>query len=102
MKTFAYIVSFIVIAFIVNPYIDGLKDNALQKSEISQSTNNNSHQNDSDHCSPFCTCEYCESSFFVSVISASFAVAESEILYIEYSPRFKSLYLFDFYIPPKA
>jgi hypothetical protein len=102
MKIFAYIVSFIVIVLTVNPCIDGLKGNGTQKSEISQSTNTNNHQNEKDHCSPFCTCQCCQSSFFVSAISASSAVTVLEISYNEYSPRFQSLDLFDFYIPPKA
>lgn len=102
MKFIAYILSFIVIVLTVNPCIDGLKDNGTQKSEISQSTNNNNHQNEKDHCSPFCTCQCCQSNFFVPAVSASSAVAELEISYNEYSPSFQSLYQFDFYIPPKA
>jgi hypothetical protein len=102
MKYFAYILSFIVLVLTVNPCIDGLKDNALQKSEISQSTNNNNHQNDTDHCSPFCTCQCCQSSFFVSAVSATSAVVALEISYNEYSPNFQSIDLSDFLIPPRA
>ena len=102
MKIFAYILSIVVLFLTANPCIDELKNNALQKSEISHNTNNDNHQNDKDHCSPFCTCQCCQTSFFVSVISVSYAIAELEISYNEYSPRFQSLYQFDFYIPPKA
>jgi len=103
MKIVAYILSFIVLVLTVNPCIDGLKDNATQKSEISQSTDNNNHPNDTDNCSPFCSCQCCPSSFFVPAVSASFAIAAFEISYNEYySPRFQSLDIFDFYIPPKA
>jgi hypothetical protein len=102
MKYFAYILSFIVIALTVNPCIDGLKDSTLQKSEISHSQDNSNHQNDTDHCSPFCTCQCCQSSFFVSNIKAASPAAELEIRYIEYSPSFQSLEQFDFFIPPKS
>ena len=101
MKILAYILSFIVLVLTANPCIDKLKDNTTHKSEISQNTNNNNHQNDTDHCSPFCTCQCCQSSFFVPAVSVSSAIV-AEIIYIEYSPIFRCLYLFDFYIPPKA
>jgi hypothetical protein len=102
MKIFAYILSFVVLILAVNPCIDGIKDNTLQKTKLSQSTNNNNRQNTTDHCSPFCTCQCCQSNFFVSNITVKSPAVELEISYIEYSPSFQSLDLFDFYIPPKA
>jgi len=102
MKIFAYILSFIVLVLTVNPCIDGLMNNGKHKSEISQSADNSNYPNEEDHCSPFCTCQCCQSNFFVTDISTSSAVAELEIRYIEYSPKFQSLNLFDFYNPPKA
>jgi hypothetical protein len=102
MKKIVYILSILVLFLTAIPCIDKPKDNILQKSEISQSTNNNNHHSDTDHCSPFCTCQCCQTNFFVPPISASSIVAELEIRYSEYSPSFQSLYQFDFYIPPKA
>jgi hypothetical protein len=102
MKYFAFILSFIVLALSANPCIDKPKDNTTQNSEISQSTNNNNHQNDTDHCSPFCTCQCCQTNFYVSNITSLAPSNELGISYIDYSQSFQSLELFDFYIPPKS
>ena len=102
MRLFAYILSFIVIALTVYPCIDGHKANSFQKYEINQSTNNKELPSEADNCSPFCICQCCQSSFFVSNIIGSSLSIEFEIMYNEYSPRFQSPELFDFLIPPKS
>jgi len=101
MKLFAYILSFIVLALTAIPCVDAPKDNTLQKIELSNDTAGN-HQNDFDHCSPFCTCNCCQTNIYFSSISATFTAVELEMSYNEYSPTFQSIELFDFLIPPKS
>ena len=102
MKIFAYIVSVIILMLTVNPCIDEHKANAIHNSEISQASNHENHENEADHCSPFCTCQCCQTNFIVSAIPTSPGVAELTIRYIEQSTSFHSLDLIDFYIPPKS
>lgn len=102
MKIFAYILSFVVLALTASPCIDKPLDNTLQKSELTQSANNDNHQNEKDLCSPFCTCQCCQTTFFVSNIISASPTTEMLFSYSEYTSIFKSLDLFDFYIPPKA
>ena len=102
MKLIAYILSFVFLALIANPCIDEPKDNILQKSEFSQTTTNNNQQNDTDHCSPFCSCQCCQTNFCVSNITSVSPFVELEITYSDYIQSLQSLELFDFYIPPKA
>ena len=101
MKLFAYILSFIVLALTAIPCVDVPKDNALQKIELSKDTAGN-HQDDFDHCSPFCTCNCCQTNFYVSNIIATPIAVELEMSYNEYFPTFQSIELFDFLIPPKS
>jgi hypothetical protein len=102
MKIFAYILSIVVLVLSVNPCIDKPMDNTLQKNELTQSTNNNNHQNDTDHCSPFCTCQCCQTNYYVSNVTSLSPSNELGISYNDYSQSFQSLELFDFYIPPKS
>ena len=102
MKLFAYIVSFLVLALSANPCIDKPTDNTLQKSAFSQTTNNENHQNEADHCSPFCTCQCCQTNFYVARNITTIPAIAFEISYNDYSPSFQSIDLFDFYIPPKS
>lgn len=101
MKLFAYILSFVVLALTAIPCVDVPNDNTLQKSEISQNTSNN-HQSNTDHCSPFCICQCCQTNFYISNIAVTFTADIIEISYNESSSSFQSLELFDFLIPPKA
>ena len=102
MKILAYILSFVFLALIANPCIDKPNDNILQKSEISQTTTNHDQQTDNDHCSPFCSCQCCQTNFYVSNITSASLFNELEITYSDYFQSLQSLELFDFYIPPKA
>lgn len=102
MKYLAYILSFIVVFLSAEPCIDGLKDNYVQNTEISQTADHNNQQHDIDHCSPFCTCQCCQSHFFVSNITASNSAVELEINYIEFYPSFQSIALPDLLIPPRS
>ena len=100
MKLLAYLLSFVVLALTAIPCIDGPQDNTLQKIEISKDVAGN-HHSDSDHCSPFCACNCCQSNVYFSSISATYTAVELEISYTEFSPAFKSMELFDFLRPPK-
>ena len=102
MKIFAYILSIVVLVLSVNPCIDEPADSVLQKNDLTQSTSNNNHQNDTNHCSPFCTCQCCQTNFYVSNITSLAPSNELGIRYNDYSQSFQSLELFDFYIPPKS
>ena len=101
MKLFAYILSFVVLALTAIPCVDVPKDNSVQKIELSNTTSDH-HQSDTDHCSPFCTCQCCQANFYISNIVVTFTADIIEICYNECSSRFQSPDLFDFPIPPKS
>ena len=61
MKLFVYILSLYILVLSAIPCIDQPEDHSLQKSVISSNTAE-SHHHDTDHCSPFCTCNCCSSS----------------------------------------
>lgn len=102
MKLFAYILSFIILALSANPCVDKLKDNTLQKLEISSTTNHTNPQSEADLCSPFCICQCCQTTFFVSNIISASPSTEMSFSYSEYTSILKSPDLLDFLIPPKA
>ena len=58
MKILATILSIYILTLTAIPCIDLPADNILQKIELSQSSRDN-HQNETDNCSPFCTCDCC-------------------------------------------
>lgn len=101
MKLFAYILSFVVLALTVIPCVDVPKDNSVQKIELSTTTSDH-HQSDTDHCSPFCTCQCCQTNFYIPNIAVTFTADIMEISYNECSSSFQNLELFDFLIPPKS
>jgi hypothetical protein len=102
MRFLAYILSFVILSLTTYTCIDIPTGNTLQKIELSHSTSSNPHQSDTDHCSPLCACQCCQSSFFISYISDTFPSSESEIDYTAYSPAIQSIELSDFLIPPKS
>lgn len=101
MKLFAYILSFVVLALTVIPCVDVPKDKSVQKTELTNTTSDQ-HQSDADHCSPFCTCQCCQTNFYILNIAVTFTADITEISYNESSSSFQSLELFDFLIPPKS
>lgn len=101
MKFFAYTLVFVVLVLTAIPCVDIPKDNSVQKTELSNTTSDH-HQSDADHCSPFCTCQCCQTNFYISNIAVTFTAEITEISYNECSSSFESLELFDFLIPPKA
>lgn len=106
MKVIAYILSFIVLVLAITPCIDGLLDVKSQKIELAQKTTDHDHDNNQDqgagHCSPFCVCQCCQSSFFLSFPVVSSPSNSVIISYYEYPYNLYNAELFDFPKPPKA
>ncbi|MFN8254180.1 MAG: DUF6660 family protein [Bacteroidales bacterium] len=102
MKIFAFILSAYVLYLTAIPCIDVPFDNSIQKTEISQTTNHENHQSDTDHCSPFCTCQCCQTNFYISEIIATSANAELKMSYNDFSSNFQNIDIFEFLIPPKS
>jgi hypothetical protein len=63
MRIIIYILSLNILVLIAIPCIDLPQDNLLHRIELSTKTSD-SHQNDLEHCSPFCTCYCCSSPIF--------------------------------------
>ncbi|WP_460556884.1 DUF6660 family protein [Ferruginibacter profundus] len=61
MKILAFIMALMVLVLSCVPCMDGAfaMKNGNIKAEISKSTGNHNEHNDSDNCSPFCTCNCC-------------------------------------------
>ncbi len=101
MKIAAYILSFIVLLLSVTPCVDNNNTNCGQQTEIDHSTSG-SHQNDLDHCSPFCTCQCCQTSFNIPISISSSTPIAIDVVHPALAPVFQSIDLFDYFIPPKA
>ena len=71
MKIFAFILSFYILALTALPCIDVPEDNNLDMNKVSQNTSDG-HTNDSDHCSPFCSCSCCVTPVIHQVYSIDF------------------------------
>jgi hypothetical protein len=84
------------------PCIDVPQDNTMHKIELSKQNQDNRHQDDSDHCSPFCTCNCCQSNFEITSNIISVPAMALEINYYYQSAGLQSPVLFDFQVPPKA
>jgi hypothetical protein len=102
VKLFAYILSVYVMALMVLPCIDMPMDNTLHKAEILHSNNSFDHPGDADHCSPFCTCQCCQTNFFLADIPTVLPLAELTVSYNEFSPTLQGFDPFDFLVPPKS
>jgi hypothetical protein len=69
MKIFACILSLYVVALTAIPCIDATEDMMLQHTDQTHQTTNE-HQNDTGHCSPFCTCYCCASPIIYQACTA--------------------------------
>lgn len=101
MKLFAFILSIVVLVLSVIPCADVPEDHSVQKVELSSTTSSH-HHSDDDHCSPFCTCHCCQSSFFVTHMAVTFSTEIIEISYNQSPSSLQNIELFDFLIPPQA
>lgn len=60
MKILTLILSIYVLVLTAIPCVDVPKENSMNKYELTN-TSSDQHENDTDHCSPFCTCDCCVS-----------------------------------------
>ena len=83
------------------PCFDVSNDNGLQKTEQSQKTTDN-QQNDSDHCSPFCTCYCCVSPIYNLVLTIQIGNFSFALKYpCQYQSRIISSICATIWQPPK-
>lgn len=102
MKSFVYILTLLVLILSARPCVDKPSDSILQNQEISQTANQDNHKTSGDFCSPFCTCQCCQTAFFVSDGTLVSPASELLFSYSQYSSNFKSLDPSELLIPPKA
>ena len=102
MKSFVYILTLWVLVLSARPCVDKPVGNILQNHEISQNTSQDNHKTSGDFCSPFCTCQCCQTTFFVSDGAPVSPASELLFSYTQYSSNFKSLDPSELLIPPKA
>ena len=86
MKIFAAILSLYILALSIKPCIDIHKENMLQKIGISENSASNAH-NETDDCSPFCSCACCNSSVLHQVFAIQFSCFS---FYQKHFPKFQS------------
>jgi hypothetical protein len=101
MKLFAYILSVYVVILTVMPCIDEYQDTISQKVELTTNSTNTQH-NDTDHCSPFCTCTCCASPVVFmnnEMQIESFPVTQEH--QFEYKSSYRSSEHFGIWQPPK-
>jgi hypothetical protein len=102
MKILAFILALIVMWLTTIPCIDVPQDNILHKIENSNQNQDTRHQDDSDHCSPFCTCNCCQSNIEITYFIVSTPTGAIDINFYNFAPNFQSPVIFDFQVPPKA
>lgn len=102
MKYLALMLSFYVLMLNAIPCIDVSVDDCMNKTDLGQGGQDSQHQNDSDHCSPFCTCNCCATSVIfqeMPVLLKSFSIIEKQ--YIPLSTGFFSDPTDNIWQPPK-
>jgi hypothetical protein len=101
MKLFATILSVYFLVLTAIPCMDEPEDRSVQKSEISPKTSE-SHHNDIDHCSPFCTCNCCATPVVNhDTIMEFICVKFSEFNFPNYCSRFSNAYFVSIWQPPQ-
>jgi hypothetical protein len=101
MKALAVFLSFYIVLLGCIACVDVARHDTTLQTELSQNTNKD-HSSDADTCSPFCTCQCCQANCYVSNTPGLFSSEPLGIIYHENNPKFQSLDLFDFLIPPKS
>jgi hypothetical protein len=103
MKIFAFIMAFTVIALSIMPCMDESEFNlAKVKTAVSKATSQSEHQ-ESDNCSPFCSCSCCSASVTYQLIGYSYCLT-SQFQGKKYSTYTSSSYSemsFTIWQPPK-
>ena len=101
MKFFAYILSFYILILTAIPCMDEHEDNTLQKTEISPKTTHD-HQQDIDHCSPFCTCNCCASPVLQFNVVIEFICFKYSVYdFPEYNTTITSSFFASIWQPPQ-
>jgi hypothetical protein len=103
MRFVAFILSLIVLTLTAFPCNDVLADHGSQNTMLSQQlTGNNTdytHEG-SVHCTPFCVCQCCQSSYFANLKIEIIPVNPVKAEYPPYSPSFNSAELSGCTKPP--
>lgn len=102
MKILALILSLYVTWLTTIPCIDVPQENSAHKTELSRQNQDNRHQDDVDHCSPFCTCNCCQTNIDIVNATTLSPTLSNSFQYYDISSTFQSPELLDFLIPPKA
>jgi len=101
MKFLAFLLSFYILVLNVIPCVDVPKDNTRQTISLSKSSNEN-HQQDIDHCSPFCTCDCCATPFVFNEYIIHFdCFLNFQKIQSEFSYSYHSSTYADIWQPPK-
>ncbi len=86
MKLFAFILSCYILFLTALPCIDKPEDTTMDDSGLSKLPADN-HSNDSDHCSPFCSCSCCVTPVIYQVYSIELeCFFQVEAHYFEFEP----------------
>lgn len=101
MKFFAYILSVYIVVLTIMPCVDIHQDTISQNIEL-LTTSSNTHQTNSDHCSPFCTCTCCATSVVLqnTVIQFKCFPIDIEQLF-EYDLSYSTSEYYSIWQPPK-
>jgi amino acid permease len=101
MKIFVHILSVYILALIIMPCNEVPHDRDLHQNGLSQNSTD-SHQNNTKHCSPFCTCFCCASPIVYqtfSILAQSFPLIQKQ--YPEYKSGFVSSLHYTIWQPPE-
>jgi len=102
MRIIAFILALYVMVLTVIPCIDVPQDNSKHKTEFSQQKQDSHHHSDTDHCSPFCTCNCCSTSVILQEIPCCTECLVSEVaIFNIYLPASFSNPSFFIWQPPK-
>ena len=102
MKFISIILSFYVLMLTAIPCIDAPVHDCMNKTDASQGNQHSHHQNDSDRCSPFCTCNCCATSVIFQDVQVQLSCFSFiEIQYFPLSTGFFSDSLASIWQPPK-
>ena len=101
MRIVAFILSLYVLVLTAIPCVDKPEDTALQKCVLSSKTAD--HQQEIDHCSPFCTCNCCASPKIQQEADVVFTSLEVQYDYFTAAtPRLTSSHFTAVWQPPQA
>lgn len=86
----------------LTPCIDEAIDNTLQKNQLTQQPQNSHHNDGDDACSPFCTCQCCQTTVNIPVIKSTLYIYPFKKEYCIVIQKITNHYHYSFYTPPEA